>query len=124
MKRKIFVAFMIVFTILLAIHLFISLICGPPAGSGELIRYIVGAAGISLLLPAGFTFFFLATLHLSKRLEEKESETVVEEEVQENKNNFYIPSNAQILTLVNTLAEEKRLTPEEKERLLSYLEDL
>lgn len=122
MKRKLFTAVMVVFTILLAIILFVSLICGAPMDKGELGRYVVGALGISILLPAGFTFFFLVTLRLSERAEEKEVET--EKKVQKSGDGYYIPSEAQILTLVNTLAEERHLTSEEKDRLLSYLEEL
>lgn len=124
MKRKLFTAVMIIFTILLAIILFVSLICGAPMDRGELGRYVVGALGISILLPSGFTFFFLVTLRLSERAEEKEVETETEKKVQESGDGYYIPSEAQILTLVNTLAEERHLTPEERDRLLSYLEEL
>lgn len=124
MKRKLFTAVMVVFTILLAIILFVSLICGAPMDRGELGRYVVGALGISILLPAGFTFFFLVTLRLSERAEEKNVETETEKKVQKSGDGYYIPSEAQILTLVNTLAEERHLTPEERDRLLSYLEEL
>ena len=113
---------MIVFTILLAINLFISLICGAPVGSEEQGRYFIGAVGISILLPAGFTFFFLSTLRLSEKLEEKESETVTEEEEAEPIAD--IPANVRIPALVSALAEKENLTPEERERLLSFLKEL
>ena len=130
MKRKLFAAAMMIFTVLLAVILFVSLICGAPIGRGDIGRFVVGALGISILLPSGFTFFFLVTLRLSEkaRVGEEEMETEeakkTAETMQERGGDFYIPSEAQILTLVNTLAEERHLTPEERDRLLSYLEEL
>ena len=123
LKRKLLVVFMIVFTILLAVNLFIALICGAPLGSEEQGRYFIGAVGISILLPAGFTFFFLSTLRLSERLQEKESEAA--EDVEEETNLATdIPTNIRIPALVNALAEKENLTPEERERLLSLLEEM
>lgn len=119
MKRKLFIAFMVVFTILLAIILFASLISGAPVGRGEMGRYIVGAAGISLLLPTGFTVFFFLTLHLSERVQKKD-----EEKEKQKKEEHYVPTKAQILTCMNSLVEEKQLTPEERDRLLSHLKEL
>lgn len=123
LKRKLLIVFMIVFTILLAINLFISLICGAPVGSEEQGRYFIGAVGISILLPTGFTFFFLSTLRLSERLQEKESETVTEEE-EEAEPIADIPANVRIPALVSALAEKENLTSEERERLLSFLKEL
>lgn len=76
MKRKVFIVFMIIFTIYIVVILLISLICGAPIGSrSELNRYLFGAVGISILLPVGFTSFFISTLGLCKKLEEiKEAE--------------------------------------------------
>lgn len=58
-----------------------------------------------------------------EEMETEEAEKTAET-MQERGGDFYIPSEAQILTLVNTLAEERHLTPEERDRLLSYLEEL
>ncbi|MDO5361776.1 MAG: hypothetical protein Q4F03_03905 [Eubacteriales bacterium] len=113
MKRKLFTAVMIIFTILLAIILFVSLICGAPVGRSELGMYVVGALGISILLPAGFTFFFLVTLRLSERTEEAELEELEDTET-ENR----IPA------LVCAIAKERNLSSEEKERIISFIEDL
>ena len=123
LKRKLLIAFMIVFTILLAVNLFISLICGAPIGSEEQGRYFIGAVIISILLPSGFTFFFLSTLRLSERLQEKESETAADEEYVTDPATD-IPANIRIPALVNALAEKENLTAEERERLLSFLKDI
>ena len=123
MKRKIFVVFMIIFTVFLAVSLFISLICGAPADGDGLGKYIICAAGVSVLLPASFTFFFLTTLDLSRKLEEKESAAEAELK-QEKEEASCIPDDIPIPALVSALAEKRNLTPEEKEKLLSYLEEL
>lgn len=123
MKRKLFIAFMIAFTILLSINLFISLICGAPVGSDELIRYIIGAIGMSVLLPSGFTFFFLATLRLSEKLKKSEEAAVVKEE-QENEDAVNTLSDVQIPVLVSAIAKKQNLTEEEEERIISFIEDL
>ena len=116
MKRKLFTAVMIIFTILLAIILFVSLICGAPVGRSELGMYVVGALGISILLPAGFTFFFLVTLRLSERAEE--AELVEPEELEDTETENRIPA------LVCAIAKERNLSSEEKERIISFIEDL
>ena len=123
MKRKIFVVFMIIFTVFLAVSLFVSLICGAPADGDGLGRYIICAAGVSVLLPASFTFFFLTTLDLSRKLEEKESAAEAELK-QEKEEASCIPDDVPIPALVSALTEKRNLTPEEKEKLLSYLEEL
>lgn len=123
MKRKVFVVFMIIFTVFLAVSLFVSLICGAPADGDGLGRYIICAAGVSVLLPASFTFFFLTTLDLSRKLEEKESAAEAELK-QEKEEASCIPDDVPIPALVSALAEKRNLTPEEKEKLLSYLEEL
>ena len=123
MKRKLFIAFMIAFSILLSINLFISLICGAPVGSNDLIRYIIGAVGMSVLLPSGFTFFFLATLRLSEKLKESEEAAVVEKE-QENEDAVNTLSDVQIPILVSAITEKRNLSSEEKERIISFIEDL
>lgn len=123
MKRKIFVVFMIIFTVFLAVNLFVSLICGAPADGDGLGKYIICAAGVSVLLPASFTFFFLTTLDLSRKLEEKESAAEAELK-QEKEEASCIPDDIPIPALVSALTEKRNLTPEEKEKLLSYLEEL
>ena len=123
MKRKIFVVFMIIFTVFLAVTLFVSLICGAPADGDGLGKYIICAAGVSVLLPASFTFFFLTTLDLSRKLEEKESAAEAELK-QEKEEASCIPDDVPIPALVSALTEKRNLTPEEKEKLLSYLEEL
>lgn len=123
MKRKIFVVFMIIFTVFLAVSLFVSLICGAPADGDGLGKYIICAAGVSVLLPASFTFFFLTTLDLSRKLEEKESAAEAELK-QEKEEASCIPDDVPIPALVSALTEKRNLTPEEKEKLLSYLEEL
>ena len=123
MKRKIFVVFMIIFTVFLAVKLFVSLICGAPADGDGLGKYIICAAGVSVLLPASFTFFFLTTLDLSRKLEEKESAAEAELK-QEKEEASCIPDDVPIPALVSALTEKRNLTPEEKEKLLSYLEEL
>lgn len=117
MKRKLFVAFMVVFTVLLAIELFIALICGAPIDGNDVGRYIFSAAGISILLPASFSFFFITTIDLSKKLENIEKATKDNESSE-------IPDNIPIAALVNALAEERNLSPEGKKKLKKYLEDL
>ena len=123
MNRKIFVVFMIIFTVFLAVNLFVSLICGAPADGDGLGKYIICAAGVSVLLPASFTFFFLTTLDLSRKLEEKESAAEAELK-QEKEEASCIPDDVPIPALVSALTEKRNLTPEEKEKLLSYLEEL
>ena len=123
MKRKIFVVFMFTFTVFLAVSLFVSLICGAPADGDGLGKYIICAAGVSVLLPASFTFFFLTTLDLSRKLEEKESAAEAELK-QEKEEASSIPDDVPIPALVSALTEKRNLTPEEKEKLLSYLEEL
>ena len=123
MKHKIFVMFMIIFTVFLAVSLFVSLICCAPADGDGLGKYIICAAGVSVLLPASFTFFFLTTLDLSRKLEEKESAAEAELK-QEKEEASCIPDDVPIPALVSALTEKRNLTPEEKEKLLSYLEEL
>ena len=123
MNRKIFVVFMFTFTVFLAVSLFVSLICGAPADGDGLGKYIICAAGVSVLLPASFTFFFLTTLDLSRKLEEKESAAEAELK-QEKEEASCIPDDVPIPALVSALTEKRNLTPEEKEKLLSYLEEL
>lgn len=123
MKRKLLVAFMVVFTILLAIILFASLITGAPIGKAELGRYIACAAGISLLLPAGFTFFFLTSLSLSEKVQEREEAAVTEEE-RKNEDIENTLADIQIPALVNAIAKKQNLSEEEEERILSFIEDL
>ena len=124
MKRKILVVFMILFTVFMAVNLFVSLICGAPANGDGLIKYILCAAGTSVLLPASFTFFFLTTLHLSEKLEEKEQATVVEEEKKESEDILNTFADVQIPALVNAIAKKQNLTAEEEERIISFIEDL
>lgn len=124
MKRKILVVFMILFTVFIAVNLFVSLICGAPANGDGLRKYILCAAGISVLLPASFTFFFLTTFHLSKKLEEKEQATVVEEEKKESEDILNTFADVQIPALVNAIAKKQNLTAEEEERIISFIEDL
>lgn len=118
MKRKTFIAFMIIFTAYISVTLFISLICGAPMGSrAELNRYLFGAVGMAMILPAGFSFFFVSTFYLSKRLDE------IERAESENIFNT-MDFNLMIKEFVNTLSIRKKLTREGKERLLTYLENL
>ena len=120
MKRKVFVAFMVIFTIYIAIILLVSLICGAPMGSkAELYRYLFGAVGISILLPVGFTFFLTKTLDLSLKIQEKE-----ETEQDRDEASFDI-SNVHVLIqqFVNAFSKKKKLTKEKREDLISYLED-
>lgn len=122
MKRKFFIVFMIIFTIYIAAILLVSLISGAPMGSrAELNRYLFGAVGISILLPVGFTFFFMSTLGLSKKLEEmKEAE-----EHQKNRNLYEtMDMNVLIRDFVNALSKKKNLPKEKSEDLISYIEDL
>lgn len=120
MKRRIFIAVMIIFTVVMAVNLFIALICGAPIDSDGLGRYVFCAIGISILLPTGFTLFFARTLDLTEQLEAYEKSTGENE----NKKNSEIPDDISMPALVNALAEKRKLTPEEKERLLSFLEEL
>lgn len=122
MKRIIFIVFMILFTIFIAAILLASLICGVPENSAEAGRYLFGAIGMSVLLPSGFTAFFISTLNLTKRLEEIEKAEEVEDEAESNTSDVLV--NAPIPELVNALAKKRNLTTEKKERLLSYLEDI
>lgn len=122
MKRNVFGAFMIIFTIYLSIILLISLICGAPMGNrAELHRYLFGAVGISILLPAGFTFFFMSTLDLSKRVEEMKEAA----ERQKNGNIFEtMDIDVMIRDFVYALSQKKHLTPETCEELIAYIEEL
>lgn len=123
MKRKIFIIFMIIFTVFLSGCMVIGFVCGAPMDNKEeLGRYLFGSVGISILLPSGFTFFFVNSLDLSKKLNESENK-----KSEESKESVVISDNTvevQIPAFVNALAKERNLTPEEKERLLSYLEDI
>lgn len=125
MKRKLFAAAMMIFTVLLAVILFVSLICGAPIGRGDIGRYVVGALGISILLPSGFTFFFLVTLRLSEkaRVGKEEMET---EEAKSEKSKDLEDSNTEdrIPALVCAIAKERNLSSEEKDRIMSFIEEL
>lgn len=122
MKRKVFIVFMIIFTIYIAVILLVSLICGAPMGSrAELNRYLFGAVGISILLPVGFTFFFMSTLDLSKRVEEMKEAA----EGQKNRNIFEtMDIDVMIRDFVCALSKKKNLPQEKSEDLISYIEDL
>lgn len=120
MKRKIFIAVMIILTVIMAVTLFISLICGAPINSAGLSKYVFCAFGISVLLPASFTMFFITAVDLSEQLEKYEKDTVSDE----NENRTEITDDISISVFVNALAKKKNLTSEEKDRLLSYLEEL
>lgn len=121
MKRKAFIVFMVIFTVYIAGILLVSLICGAPTGSrAELNRYLFGAVGMSILLPGGFSFFFISALDLSKKLDEMEDM----EKDEENRAVFDI-SNISVLIqqFVNAFSKKKNLTQEKRENLISYLED-
>lgn len=121
MKRKLFTTFMVVCVIVLAVMLFIAMICGAPAESTQVGKYIICAAVVAILLPAGFLFFFMKTVDLSKKLEEQNEESQVSFDIDEalDNNSFDIP----VSVLVNALANKRNLTKEEKKELLAYLED-
>lgn len=122
MKRKVFIAFMIVFTVFLGVNLFISLICGAPWDSSELERYIVGAAGMSILLPASFTLLVIRTLDMGRKSEKAENSA---EDKEEGERAFDAADiDAQIPAFVSSLAEKRNLTPEQTEKLLAFLEDI
>ena len=123
MKRILCIAFMIAFSILLSVNLFISLICGAPAGGSELRWYIVGAAGMAVLLPSGFTFFFLAALRLSEKLQESVNASVIEKE-RECEDVANTLEDVRLPVLVNAIAKKQNLTEEEEERIISFIEDL
>lgn len=123
MKRKIFIAVMIIFTIITSVNLFIALICGAPMDGDGIVKYVFCALGMSILLPACFTAFFLISLDLSDQLEKYEKIAEMEKKKRKEEDSEILVS-IPIPALVNALAKEKNLTPEEKERLLSYLEDL
>ncbi|MDO4339871.1 MAG: hypothetical protein Q4C91_17545 [Eubacteriales bacterium] len=121
MKRKVFIVFMIIFTIYIAGILLVSLICGAPMGSrAELNRYLFGAVGMSILLPGGFSFFFISALDLSKKLDGMEDMEKADED-----GVVYDISNISMLIqqFVNAFSKKKNLTKEKKEDLISYLED-
>lgn len=122
MKRKLFAAAMMIFTVLLAVILFVSLICGAPIGRGDIGRYVVGALGISILLPSGFTFFFLVTLRLSEKArvgeEEMETESEKSKDLEDSDTEDRIPA------LVCAIAKERNLSSEEKDRIMSFIEEL
>lgn len=123
MKRKILIAFMVVFAILSAVNLFNSLICGAPAGGAEQGRYLIGAVGTSVLFPAGFTFFFLTTLFLSEKLRESEEAAVTAEE-REKEEVMNTLEEVQVPILVNAIAKKQNLTEEEEKSIISFIEDL
>lgn len=119
MKRKIFFIFMVIFTGYISSILFISFVCGAPMGCREeLNRYLFGAVGLSILLPAGFSFFFINTLSLSRRLEE------IEKSLGDKEHRDLSAIHRMLEEFGNTLVKKKKLTSEEKERLLSYIEEL
>lgn len=121
MKRKVFVVFMIIFTIYIAITLLISLICGAPMGSrSELNRYLFGAVGMSVLLPVGFTFFFMSTLDLSKKVEEMEAAELEKDKMLFENMDIHIL----IRDFVYALSKKKNLSREKADELISYIEDL
>ncbi|MDO4321753.1 MAG: hypothetical protein Q4C61_04430 [Lachnospiraceae bacterium] len=127
MKRKIFIVVMVIVTVMIAVNLFISLICGAPMDGDGTGRYVFCAIGTSVLLPAGFTLFFIMVLDLSEQLEEYKENAEKEHKCTEkeaDKRSPEIPDNVSIPALVNALAEKGNLTPAEKERLLAYLEDM
>ncbi|MGN0316262.1 MAG: hypothetical protein ACI4EG_15930 [Fusicatenibacter sp.] len=127
MWRKILIVFLTVAAVFWSVTLFVSLICGAPSDKSELTRYLIGAAGMSLVLPGGFLFFLIRTMDLTKELEKYESmeteETKVKEvqafdEHDETGDSFHLP------VLMSALGEKRNLSQEEREELLSYLEDL
>lgn len=125
MKRKLFAAAMMIFTVLLAVILFVSLICGAPIGRGDIGRYVVGALGISILLPSGFTFFFLVTLRLSEKARVGEEEMETEEaESEKSKDLEESDTEDRIPALVCAIAKERNLSSEEKDRIMSFIEEL
>ena len=125
MKWKLFAAAMMIFTVLLAVILFVSLICGAPIGRGDIGRYVVGALGISILLPSGFTFFFLVTLRLSEKARVGEEEMETEEaESEKSKDLEDSDTEDRIPALVCAIAQERNLSSEEKDRIMSFIEEL
>lgn len=118
MKRKVFLVVMIIFTVMVAVNMFISLICGAPLYSDGLAKYVFCAVGLSIVLPSCFTVFLITILNLHKQLD------AYENEAETKKSDTEILDDAPVSVLVNALAKKRNLTSEEKERLLSYLEDL
>ncbi|MGN0400264.1 MAG: hypothetical protein ACI4EO_09095 [Blautia sp.] len=125
MKRKLLVAFLIFFSVFLSVCLFTSMMCGAPSDNGELGRYLFGAVGMALFLPAGFSFFLFQTLKLNQELENLESAEAAKtgsHTESESMRDYHMDS--QLPALVNALAEKRNLTEKEKEDLLAYLEEL
>ena len=121
MKKKLFNIFLIVCIICMAVSLFVAMICGAPTESTHAWRYVICAAVVSVLLPAGLIFFFITTVNLSRRLEEQNEESMAFSNIDEilRRNSYDIP----VSVLVNALTKKKNLTKEEKKELLAYLED-
>lgn len=122
MKKKIFVACMIMVGAFLAAFLFAAMISGAPIGSSQLRGYVICAAVVAVLLPAGFVYFFISTVKLSKKLEEQEAdvrESEKSDDVQEES-----PVDMPVSVFVSAFAEKRSLTKEAKEELKAYLEEL
>ena len=121
MKKKLFNIFLIVCIICMAVSLFVAMICGAPAESTHAWRYVICAAVVSVLLPAGLIFFFITTVNLSRRLEEQNEKSMAFSNIDEilRRNSYDIP----VSVLVNALTKKRNLTKEEKKELLAYLED-
>lgn len=121
MKKKICITVLILFTAYLSGVLLISLICGAPMENrAELNRYLFGAVGMAIVLPAGFSYFLASALHLGRKLDE------IEEAERKEKRSFFGMSEEDMLIqpFVNALSKKENLTQEKRDDLISYIEDL
>lgn len=114
MRKKTFkvlrIALYIGMGVVTGLCLFYMMVTGAPEDAALLGKYLICAAALSVVIPA----FLCISCIRSEYLDVPETSESIQE----------IPEDDSVLKLVSAFAEKKKLTDEEKEDLLKYLQDL
>lgn len=125
MKRKIELVCWILFTICSGICFFINFTGKPPADDTHTYTlYMIGAAVVSLLYPGSMFILGLRNRYLYDKLNELAEERTETERTKDSQtsrpsvSDYPVPD---INVFVSALTSENKLTDEEKESLLEYI---
>lgn len=114
MKKKICIIVTVILSILLCACLFYNFIAGAPTDHDSAIRYIISAAGLSIIL-SGFSGYSIFKIFLFKAPED--------EETKETKNVVNKLSQNSFSKLVSAF-NEKGLTENDIDSLRSFLDSI
>lgn len=128
-KRMLCIICGVVFTLFVGYHLLVCLASGiAPFSYAEARIYMAKAAVLSLLLPTTIYGLFVWVWKLLDKVEHRED--IIEQLEEMNKKyrqameTEHVDDSELVPHLVSAFAQEKKLSEEDKEELLRYLEDL